>query len=549
METYFIHLLKSCGVLLLFMGCYLMFLKRETFFNGNRWFLLAGVIFSIVAPYITFTHTVYRDAALNLDLLQYTTHNADAMALQTPSINWLLLIAILYIIGVVFFSGRLLAQFLSIKKLIRTGKLVEDHPYYHVRTPHQISPFSFFRYIFYHKGTFDQKELQSVITHEKVHARQYHSVDILIMELILIACWFNPFVWWYRNCVKQNLEFLADAESCAEGEGKKFYQYLMLKQVLGPHRIALANPFYNSMIKKRIVMLNQNHSNKNRMLKMLLILPAVTVFLVGFNTNTVYTDENPEVQTSPFQSEDRSVQIIINKDTSDEELKRIKKDMAKKGIDFSYTVVHNAKGEIIDIAIQISGEGADGENFSGNYNSSSASPIKPIMINYDSTSNMVSFGSASYQSISVHPSADHDNDIKINVVHDVQEGSEVHEEINHDVDVSQDNDVHYSGNGENSIDVRNATKTQKEGIKIRKQDQHDLLEIDGHPGNVLLDHDGEGEPLYYIDGKKASKEEVEQLSTDQIETIEVSKGEGAIKKYGKKAKYGVVEVTTKEFKP
>ena len=534
MEPYFIHLLKSSGILLLFLGCYLIFLKKETFFDGNRWFLLSGIAFALFAPFISITEVVILDSNL---FSGATINNALTTGTTTaPStFNWNITLLPLYLAGVLVFGLRLLVQLWTINHMIKNGKLLREQSFYHVQTQKTISPFSFFKYLFYHKDTFNPSELKSIIAHEKVHAREYHSLDILIMESLVIFLWFNPLVWLYRTCLKQNLEFLADSKSCTAGEGKTFYQYLMLKQVMGPKSMTLANPFYSSLIKKRIVMLNQNHSKKTRMLKMLVVFPALTLFLMAFNTKTVYKNEIGQDNVHPNIAQDNSISVVIDKDTSDAELERIKSDLQKKNVDFSYTVVHNSNNEIIGIDLHISGRGKDGDNFSGSYSSNSNSPISPISMYYDGPSNSVSFGNSSYKNIQVHSANNH---ASVNVRVDSENGHnvEVHEDMNHDTEKD----------GHVIIERLSEDGNTENNIMIRHGDQHDEMEFSGNDRNLIFNYDGTDKPLFYVNGKKTTKKEVEKLAPHDIETIEVLKGESAINKYGKKAKNGVVEITTKK---
>ena len=46
---------------------------------------------------------------------------------------------------------------------------------------------------------FETDELDLVLRHETAHAKQWHTLDLLLVELVGVACWFNPFVWAYRD--------------------------------------------------------------------------------------------------------------------------------------------------------------------------------------------------------------------------------------------------------------------------------------------------------------------------------------------------------------
>ena len=95
-------------------------------------------------------------------------------------------------------------------------------------------------------------------------------------------------VWLYKKDLKQNLEFIADKNAQANTNCKKSYQHLLLKTSVPNYQVALTNNFYNSSIKKRIVMLHKNRSHKRNQLKFLLVLPALVLFLMSFNTKEIY---------------------------------------------------------------------------------------------------------------------------------------------------------------------------------------------------------------------------------------------------------------------
>jgi beta-lactamase regulating signal transducer with metallopeptidase domain len=149
---------------------------------------------------------------------------------------------------------------------------------------------------------FTKKELEQIITHEKVHVDQHHSIDILLTQLTCITLWFNPFIWLYNKNLKQNLEFIADKNAQSKVTCKKSYQTTLLKTSMPSHQIVLSNHFYNSLIKKRIVMLHKSKSKKINLIKYAFIIPLLAIFLMSFNTKEVYIKKealqvNPEENT------------------------------------------------------------------------------------------------------------------------------------------------------------------------------------------------------------------------------------------------------------
>src|SRR6056297_2237335 len=388
MEPVFLYFLQSALISGAFLAVYHIFLKRDTLFKENRLFVLSGLVLAFVFPLIKIQKTIVVSQAT----LVQAVETGEQISLNTTnqSIYTLenILLAI-YIVMSLFLLIRFISKLVSLKKLAKNAHKRKETPFLHMETEKPISPFSFFNYLFYNPRLFESNELHSVLEHEKVHARQLHTLDILLLELLKIFFWFNPVLWIYKSAVRQNLEYLADHFAIAHTEDKISYQYLMLKQAVDKQEFSFANSFYNSLIKKRIVMLNQNQSKKINVLKTLMVAPLLGLFLVSFNIEETYLYQDSDSVESVM--DDKTVELTIDKNTSDSELDKIKKDLAKDDIDFSYTTVRNDDKEIISISLDLRGKNSKGETFSGNYKSNSDGPIDPIMVLYDDEANLVSF--------------------------------------------------------------------------------------------------------------------------------------------------------------
>ncbi len=283
MEAFLLYILKSGAVLALFLTSYHLFLKKETFFSSNRLFLVIGLMASFIVPLITFTKTVLVAPQPLATGAFYPEEYTFTVTETSQAFNWLTLLTTAYLLGVLYFGFRLCMQLWALQKIKNSAYVVKQDKLTHVKTAKTISPFSFFKHIFYNPELFKRSDLKIILNHEKVHATQLHSLDILLAELVMILQWFNPIIWWYRKSMKENLEFLADAYTCLDKDDKKYYQYLLLQKVIGTSEVSIANPFFNSLIKKRIVMLNQNQSKKVNLLKLFIVLPLLMAFLVAFN--------------------------------------------------------------------------------------------------------------------------------------------------------------------------------------------------------------------------------------------------------------------------
>jgi len=573
MEDVFIHLIKASVLLAIFHLTYVVFLKKETFFTKNRWFLALGCLTALLLPFFKLTQTVY------LDVAPVVNNGMGENIAQTtmPTETWVdqlwFWTAVIYGMVVLALLIKLAVQLLALKRLTGRSEISRETPFYHVKTKNAIAPFSFFNYIYYFPQQFGKNELHSVIAHEKVHAREYHSLDLLLLEVTCILLWFNPIVWFYQKNIKQNLEFLADAKACI-GVDKKTYQYLMLKQAMGQNQFALSNAFYNSLIKKRIVMLNQNQSKKMNVLKLLLVVPFLALFLVGFNTHTEYLYNFPQTENEgeieALAPNEKSIEFIVTKNTTDEQLEKMKEALSEDDIDFSYTVVHNDKKEIIDISINVSGKGKDGASFSSSYNNAKNEGISPLAIFIDLEDGSVSIGTKNKTSDDglVWVSADDDDTLTEVIIHETKGGNtfvvddeetdviEIHEEGSKIFILEDDDDdeikIEMHGDKGKHKKKFKKIKVSKDGkedgnVFIMKDTDHDedvsVISSDG--GFFFVDTNGEGEPLYVINGKKSTKKALKKLNPKKIKTVEVLKGKAAKKKYGKDAKNGVIEITTK----
>ena len=263
---------------------YVALLKNETFFKTNRQFLLIGIFTALIAPVLVLTRTVYKEMpVVDFDIPEELLLQAQASIVSDEGFNFWQLGVFVYSIGVavmLFLFSRKLIQIFSFLKNTRQQT---SNGYHFVQIDGLDAPFSFFNYIVLDAQAHSEEELEMIILHEQAHASQRHSLDMFLVQFVLIMQWFNLLAWLYKNAVVQNLEYLADATTASQIENRKNYQLALVK-VAAPKLVpALAHSFYQSFIKKRIVMLNKQSSSEFRKWKILLIVPILGVFMWSFN--------------------------------------------------------------------------------------------------------------------------------------------------------------------------------------------------------------------------------------------------------------------------
>ncbi|EJL65195.1 M56 family metallopeptidase [Flavobacterium sp. CF136] len=352
METLFIYIAKSSGLLILFYCTYYFLLRQETFFNSSRWFLLAGLITSVALPFLVYTKIIWVDPQIsNINYSQvYIPQNIEK---ETFEIDWNLVSLIIYAIGFLAFMIKFTFDFYSLNSILKNKKIQQQADFKFIDIKENIAPFSYFDYIVYNSSLYTSTELESIIEHEKVHSDQNHTIDVLISRIFCVLFWFNPIIWLYKKAILQNLEFIADSEAAKKISDKKAYQYTLLKITTHESCVAITNHFYQSLIKKRIVMLNKNQSKKRNYWKYYAVIPALVAFVFVFQIKTIAQEKKEAKEVSEKIS---SVDVYkIKKTTTDQELK-VMSEKLKQNHDVDVTisdVKRNSKNELTSIKVDL----------------------------------------------------------------------------------------------------------------------------------------------------------------------------------------------------
>ncbi len=293
MPAYFLYLLKlsiSFGVLWLF---YQLFLRRLTFYNWNRWYLLVYSLLCFVIPLIDISF-FFRDdqsgESFLIDGIPVIWYKGAVQHASAAINAWVIIPAVL-VAGSAFFLIRLIVRLASLKRIRDKAGQVESLPnsvpsgertnafIYAVDKP--IIPFSFGHSIFINPRLHSKEEWREIVLHEYIHVRQRHTVDILLAELLCVLNWYNPFAWLIRFSIRQNLEFIADQQVVRNGSDRKEYQYHLLK-VVGMNQYRIANQFNFTSLKKRIIMMNKNRSARLNLVRFIFIFPLLALLLLAF---------------------------------------------------------------------------------------------------------------------------------------------------------------------------------------------------------------------------------------------------------------------------
>lgn len=300
---------------------YILFLRRDTFFRVNRLFLLGAILFSVILPFLKLrilspqpvvlseiTVTPYRNL-----IEAVTVYSHDLSGSLERAILSIDLLVIAYIAGVLFFLGRFLFRIFQLIFIIRKNSVQKMTGFKLVFLEKQISPFSFLDYVFVHPATKEKDSYERMLAHELEHVKQGHSVDVIILELLTVFQWFNPFMWMLSRAIRENHEYLADQAVLVSGVNRGYYKKLLLEQISGG-QLVIANNFNYSIIKKRIKMMSKIKSSKLAITKTAIGILVAAALIVAFaceQKESLELNDNNDLQT---EVNDISVKSTILED-------------------------------------------------------------------------------------------------------------------------------------------------------------------------------------------------------------------------------------------
>ena len=254
----------------LFLLGYLFLLRKEKYFQLNRFYLLFSLAFSSLLPFIRFNIPE-----------QYIIPKAQFFQTTVPETPTTHFGLILYSTGVVFFFFLFLLRLFKVLRQIIGKHSMDMNGLKIIDNPEQKVPFSFFHYVVVDSATFEPEELNMVLRHEAAHAKQWHTLDLLFVELVGVACWFNPFVWAYKSELKSQHEYAADAAVIRSNVPRNDYLDLILKQIRHQNRQIPVHSFSATAVKRRIRMMMATVQGRHHWMRYLSLIPVSAFLVVG----------------------------------------------------------------------------------------------------------------------------------------------------------------------------------------------------------------------------------------------------------------------------
>lgn len=304
MKELILYLLQSSVCLAVLYGVFWIFLRNDTFFHINRWYLVLTALLSLLIPVFPWRFSGLQDSVswiVFLDPVIITPGKIESIA--SRHLQWFEIAGVVYVTGTVLFLLRFIFQVIQILMIARRFGISRRDGMKLVFVDKNFPPFSFFNLVFISKESRQDEKLEAVFIHEKIHARQMHSIDLLIVEFLAIIQWFNPVVWFMNRSLKTIHEYLADEGVLRYGYNKSDYQNLILNEATGIQVNNLTNNFNVSLLKKRLIMMTKTRSKAMAGIKPFMAVPVLFLVLIFFSSGTI-SDLSAQDNKAPAAKKD-----------------------------------------------------------------------------------------------------------------------------------------------------------------------------------------------------------------------------------------------------
>lgn len=579
METLLTYILQVNLLLgLLYLGYYVL-LRGLTFYQLNRVYFIVGTVYAFIYPFLDikswFTKRVESTYIPNFVELVDIGPTME----QVSGLSLLDMVAGIVVIGVIVVFFKFILQLVSLWRIHRHSGPATWQSYFFRDVLFPIVPFSFFNRIYVHQKQHKEVELQDIFEHEYVHVKGRHTFDILLFEIILVGCWYNPFVWLMRRAVRENLEFLTDHQVLNKGVDRQAYQYSLLHVTKQGTALGIGNQFNFKTLKKRIMMMNKKRSSKLEWSKYAFLLPILVVAGASFTVSKAESGiekvvekvkETEVISSSMRQDVNELLQESIVPNKTQTDTTKQEKEYPLLAPDFN---IKDLEGKNFHYII-------DGKLVTLNeFIAFPRTDIAAVDIYKDKTEIFKKIGKENSEGLFVMTSKKIDlkkvtkvpfdelpiQDKPLIVVDDkVQEATFDMKSMDpntiHSVTVLKDKSATalYGDKGKNGVvvivtkpfneanveyndNIKGSIRLNKkslEGVQVKVNDK-DNLKFGNKNSNA--------KPLFVVDGvvKGTDQSAIGSINPNDIESINVLKDKVAVEKYGEEAKDGVIEITTK----
>ncbi|MEL7003885.1 MAG: carboxypeptidase-like regulatory domain-containing protein [Bacteroidota bacterium] len=275
------YLFESSVCVALLYLLYLLLLRRDIHFNAKRFYLMSSLIFSMIIPLLHFTYTSGPSS-----YIFESAENEVISAISAPGqeSNWSLttILTWIYLSGVLIVGTKFALSLSKIYKTIKAHNVISEENYHMVEVENELPISSFFNYIFINNTDKQTDEFAPMLAHELKHMKDWHSLDVVLLELAKIFYWFNPFIYLINNSLRAQHEFVCDRE-VVRNSSAKTYERVLIKNLFKQVDQSLLSPFNQLPIKTRITMIYKKTPSRLSFIKFVATIPLLAFLIFTFS--------------------------------------------------------------------------------------------------------------------------------------------------------------------------------------------------------------------------------------------------------------------------
>lgn len=246
------YLLKVNVAFALALIPYALWMRKETFFNLNRAWLLGAAFIAFVIPLLPSLTVPVIGGVFELPVIA----PSPSAAATDSGWSWSLLVPVYFTV----MAGFLLKLLVDVLKAMSV-----------VRSKQGTGAWSFLGTIVLPTGLAEEERV-AIHRHEQVHVDQWHSLDVILFRVLQAISWPAPTWTWALRQLRAVHEYTADAIASKRSPE---YTAILIYQALGVPMVSLVHSFHSSNLKTRTQMLKRSPSSKTALVKYLLAAPFV----------------------------------------------------------------------------------------------------------------------------------------------------------------------------------------------------------------------------------------------------------------------------------
>lgn len=496
---FFVYIIKVAVLQTVFYLTYKLLLSRESFHAFNRGVLLTMQAAALLLPLL---HITLETPAP----VHHTIAIAEAAFVQTATVadgdgaglTFIQVLTLVWIAGFVLLLVRSVVSLVRLMMLLRSGRLCETCGTLVTVVSGDTAPFSWFNRIVISLKDY-LSGAREIVIHEQAHVSHHHSVDIALCNTIIMFCWFSPAAWLLRAELRDVHEYEADDAVLRRGVDASGYQLLLIRKAVGERLFAMANNLNQTNLKKRITMMKMKKSNPWNRVKAAIVLPLAAVSVIVFATPAA-TKMAGEVAQESGKVVYEAGAMIMKADMESENVALAKASatgkMAVSADSVKQSVKVGAKSVPDNVLVVIDGRETDMNELNGLV----VSKINSVTVLKDDSA------------IGIYGEKAKNGVIVVTMKKSADESSASSASSENKATAGKVNTItiHQKGNPAAAGDVMNMSLVK--------------LSSKGNKSTNVEVYNMEEEPTYMIDGKTVTKEELEAISPDQIESVVVNKG-------------------------